>query len=67
MECHCPDTLRLGASFVKGVSSDLMKESMRFAIEEYMEKAVDKALLGKVSLEEMKEMLDIIYEEKQKG
>jgi GntR family transcriptional regulator len=54
-------------SFVKGVSSDLMKESMRFAIEEYMEKAVDKALLGKVSLEEMKEMLDIIYEEKQKG
>ena len=54
-------------SFVKGVSSDLMKESMRFAIEEYMEKAVDKALLGKVSLKEMKEMLDIIYEEKQKG
>ena len=54
-------------SFVKGVSSDLMKESMRFAIEEYMEKAVDKALLGKVPLEEMKEMLDIIYEEKQKG
>ena len=54
-------------SFVKGVSSDLMKESMRFAIEEYMEKAVDKALLGQVSLEEMKEMLDIIYEEKQKG
>ena len=54
-------------SFVKGVSSDLMKESMRFAIEEYMEKAVDKALFGKVSLEEMKEMLDIIYEEKQKG
>ena len=54
-------------SFVKGVSSDLMKESMRFAIEEYMEKAVDKAFLGKVSLEEMKEMLDIIYEEKQKG
>ena len=54
-------------SFVKGVSSDLMKDSMRFAIEEYMEKAVDKALLGKVSLEEMKEMLDIIYEEKQKG
>ena len=44
-----------------------MKESMRFAIEEYMEKAVDKALLGKVSLEEMKEMLDIIYEEKKKG
>ena len=54
-------------SFVKGVSSDLMKESMRFAIEEYMEKAVDKAILGKVSLEEMKEMLDIIYEEKQNG
>ena len=51
-------------SFVRGVSGDLVKESMRFAIEEYLEKATDKAILGKVTLDELKEMLEIIYEEK---
>lgn len=54
-------------SFVKGVNSDIMKESMLFCIEEFLEKAVDKGLLGKVSLEEMQEMLEIIYEEKSNG
>ena len=51
-------------SFVKGINSEIMKESMLFAIEECLEKAVDKAILGKVSLSEMQEMLSIIYEEK---
>ncbi len=51
-------------SFVKGVNSEIMKESMLFDIGEYFEKAADKALLGKVSLDELKEMLTIIYEEK---
>ncbi len=54
-------------SFVKGVNNEIMKESMLFAIEEALEKAVDKAVLGKVSLDEMKEMLAIIYEEKKNG
>ena len=54
-------------SFIKGVNSDIMKESMLFAIEEFLEKAVDKGVLGKVSLEEMQEMLKIIYEEKSNG
>ncbi|MCR5702141.1 MAG: GntR family transcriptional regulator [Lachnospiraceae bacterium] len=54
-------------SFVKGMSTEIMKESMLYAIEEYLEKATDKAVLGKVSLDEMKEMLTIIYEEKQNG
>ncbi|MCR5282980.1 MAG: GntR family transcriptional regulator [Lachnospiraceae bacterium] len=54
-------------SFVKGINSDLMKESMLFAIEECLEKAADKAILGKVSLSEMQEMLSIIYEEKKNG
>ena len=40
---------------------------MLFAIEESLEKAVDKAILGKVSLSEMQEMLSIIYEEKKNG
>ena len=54
-------------SFVKGINSEIMKESMLFAIEESLEKAVDKAVLGKVSLSEMQEMLSIIYEEKKNG
>ena len=54
-------------SFVKGVSTQLMKENMLYAIEECLDKAVDKAVLGNVSLEEMKEMLCIIYEEKSNG
>ena len=51
-------------SFVKGMNSEIVKETMLYATQELMEKAVDKAILGKVSLEEMKEMLEIIYEEK---
>ena len=51
-------------SFAKAMNSELMKETMLFATQELMEKAVDKALMGKVSLEEMLEMLEIIYEEK---
>lgn len=54
-------------SFVKGVNNELMKESMLFVIGEFLEKAVDKAVLGKVSLDEMREMLDIIYKEKANG
>ena len=54
-------------SFVKGINSEILKDSMLFAIEESLEKAVDKAILGKVSLSEMQEMLSIIYEEKKNG
>ena len=54
-------------SFVRGVSAELLKENMRFAIEEYLDRAVDKALLGKVSCEEMEEMLRLIYGEKAEG
>ena len=54
-------------SFVKGVNSEILKESMLVAIEEYFEKAADKAVLGKISLEELKEVLTIIYEEKTNG
>ncbi len=53
-------------SFVKATNSALMRESMLFAIEECLEKAADKAVLGGVTLDEMKEMLGIIYEEKSK-
>ena len=51
-------------SFVKGINSDIMKENMKFAIQELLENAVDKAILGKVSLDEMSEMLTLLYEDK---
>lgn len=51
-------------SFVKGVNSDMVKENMMFAIQELLESAVDKAILGKVSLDELSEMLSLLYEEK---
>lgn len=52
-------------SFVKGINSDMVKENMMFAIQELLETAVDKAILGKISREELKEMLELLYEEKQ--
>jgi len=51
-------------SFVKGMNSELMRENMRLAVEEYLEKAVEKAVMGRLSFEELSEMLSIIYEEK---
>lgn len=51
-------------SFVKGANSELMRESMLRDIEDSLEKAADKAILGKISLDEMKEMLTVIFEEK---
>lgn len=51
-------------SFVKGVNAELMRENTLYAIEELLDKAADRAVMGKVSLEEMQEMLRLIYEEK---
>ena len=51
-------------SFVKGINSDIIKETMLFDIQELMESAVDKAILAKVTLEELQEMLRVLYEEK---
>ena len=51
-------------SFVKGINSDIVKENMMFAIQELLETAVDKAVMGKVTLDELQEMLRLLYEEK---
>ncbi len=51
-------------SFVKGINNDFVKENMMFAIEELLDKAVDKALIGKVSCEELTDMIRLLYEEK---
>lgn len=51
-------------SFVKGINSDIVKENMMFEIQELLEAAVDKAVLGKVTMDELEEMLKLLYEEK---
>ena len=51
-------------SFVKGIDGDLMKENMMFAVQEILENAVDKAILGKISQDELHEMIRLLYEEK---
>lgn len=51
-------------SFVKEINSDIVKETMMFSIQELLETAVDKAVMGKVTLDELQEMLKLLYEEK---
>lgn len=51
-------------SFVKGINSEMVKENMMFAIQELLEAAVGKAHLGKISKEELVEMLNLLYEDK---
>ena len=51
-------------SFVKGINSDIVKETMLFSIQELLEKAVDKAILCNVSHDELSDMLALLYEEK---
>ena len=51
-------------SFVKGINSDMVKENMMFAIEELLDTAVDKALIGKITYDELEQMLKLLYEDK---
>ena len=51
-------------SFVKGIDGDLMKENMMFAVQEILENAVDKAIFGKISQDDLHEMIRLLYEEK---
>lgn len=51
-------------SFVKGINTEIVRENMMFAIQELLEKAVEKAILGKVTYQELQEMLELLYEEK---
>ncbi len=50
--------------FVKGINSEIIKENLMYAIQEILETAVDKAILGKVSYHELEETLRLLYEEK---
>lgn len=52
--------------FVKGINSEIVKENLMFAIQEILETAVDKAILGKISYQELEDTLRLLYEEKSK-
>lgn len=53
-------------TFVKAINSDIVREKIMFSIEELLEEAVDKAVIGNVSADELGEMLKLLYEEKKK-
>lgn len=50
--------------FVNSMNADLIKENMLYSVQELFEKAVDKAVIGKISQDEMIETLRLIYKEK---
>ncbi len=50
--------------FVNSMNADLIKENMLYSVQELFEKAVDKAVIGKISQDELIETLKIIYKEK---
>ena len=54
-------------SFVKGLNSGFVRESMLFEIEEMLEKVAEKAAVGGITLEELTERLRIITEEQRNG
>ena len=53
-------------SFVRGLSEEYVRNNIRFAIEELFDAALDKAIVGNVSDDELKEMLEIMIKEKRK-
>ena len=53
-------------TFVKAINSDIVRENLMFSIEELLEEAVDKAVIGNVSVDELSEMLKLLYGEKKK-
>lgn len=53
-------------SFVKGINREMIRENVLFTIQELLENAVDKAILGQISKEELQEIIELLYDEKQK-
>ena len=53
-------------SFVRGINTQVAKETVLCEIEELFEKALGKAKLVDLSYEELQEMLKVMYEDKEK-
>ena len=51
-------------SFVKAMSKDVMKETLVYEIETLFEEIIDKAVIAKLSYEELIEILKLLYDER---
>ena len=49
--------------YVSKINKDLIKESILNRIEDYLEKAIEIAKINKITKKEMKDIIDILYEE----
>lgn len=51
-------------SFVKSMNQDMVKETLVYEIETLLEEVIDKAVIAKLSYEELTEILKVLYEER---
>ena len=51
-------------SFVKSMNTDMVKENLVFEIETLFEEVIDKAVIAKLSYEELTEILKLLYDER---
>lgn len=52
-------------SFVKAMNTDMVKETLVFEIETLLEEVINKAVIAKLSYEELTEILKLLYQEKE--
>jgi len=52
-------------SFVKAMNKDMVKETLIYEIEILLEEVIDKAVIAKLSYEELTEILKLLYEERE--
>ena len=51
-------------SFVKAMNTDVVKETLVYEIETLLEEAIDKAVIARLSYEELTEILKLLYDER---
>lgn len=50
-------------SFVKGINHEMLRENVIFQIEELLEEAINKSKMAGLSIEELSDILKLLYEE----
>ena len=51
-------------SFVKAMSKDVVKENLIYEIETLLEEVIDKAVIARLSYEELNQILKLLYDER---
>ncbi len=51
-------------SFVKSMNTDMVRENLVYEIETLFEEVIDKAVIAKLSYEELTEILKLLYDER---